>query len=224
MPPANHEPAGCVVPPHRGRRDPHAHRLGRAVRGAAAAPSRTSPRWSRRKLPLVPRYRQVVRFVPLRTRPARCGSTTRTSTSSTTCGTRRCPRPGGEGELRRLVGRRDVSAARPRQAAVGDLDRRGPGARALGAAVQDPPLHGRRRLGHRSARLVLARRRARSSPRRPTCGCPRRRRARSNWPPRRSARWRAAPTSRCGRVRPRCAVPRRASRAALEVAARAASA
>ena len=44
------------------------------------------------KLPLVPRYRQVVRFVPFST-GGPCGSTTPTSTSSTTCATAPSPRP-----------------------------------------------------------------------------------------------------------------------------------
>ena len=35
----------------------------------------------------------------------RCGSTTRTSRSSTTCGTPRCPSPGSDEQLRNLAGR-----------------------------------------------------------------------------------------------------------------------
>ena len=81
----------------------------------------------------------------------RCGWTTCTSTSSTTCGTRRCPSPGGESELRKLVGRGHGAAARPLQAALGDLGRRGPRGRALGHVGQDAPRARRRRVGHRPA-------------------------------------------------------------------------
>ena len=55
---------------------------------------------------------------------------------------RRAAQPGRTG---------DVAAARPHQAALGDVDGRGPRGRALGAHLQDPPLHGRRRLRHRPA-------------------------------------------------------------------------
>ena len=46
---------------------------------------------------------------------------------------------------------RDGAEARPLEAAVGDVDRRGPRRRPLGAGLQDAPLHGRRRLRHRPA-------------------------------------------------------------------------
>ena len=57
-------------------------------------------------------------------RAARCGSTTRTSTPATTCATRRCPRPGSDEQLQAPRRPRLLAAARPRQAAVGDLARR----------------------------------------------------------------------------------------------------
>ncbi len=75
------------------------------------------------KLALVPRYRHVVRSVPL-SRAGRCGSTTCTSTSTTTCAARAC-RPRAQTRAA-PAGRTDhVPAARPIQAAVGDVDRRG---------------------------------------------------------------------------------------------------
>ena len=46
----------------------------------------------RGRLHLVPRYRQKLAFPPRRAPAGRCGSTTRTSTSSTTCATPRCRR------------------------------------------------------------------------------------------------------------------------------------
>ena len=78
----------------------------------------------RGRLHLVPRYRQKLTFPPLRDWAGRCGSTTRTSTSSTTCATPRCPRPGSEEQLRNAHGAHRLPAARPLEAAVGDLARR----------------------------------------------------------------------------------------------------
>ena len=57
------------------------------------------------RLHLVPRYRQKLAEAAAADRAARCGSTTRTSTSSTTCATPRCPRPGSEEQLMRLTAR-----------------------------------------------------------------------------------------------------------------------
>ena len=61
------------------------------------------------------------------------------------------PAPGGEDELRTAGRPGHVPAARSDQAAVGDLDGRGPRGRPLGDGLQDPPLHGRRRVRHRPA-------------------------------------------------------------------------
>ena len=72
--------------------------------GPDAPVSRLRWRWSRQappRAPLPPGRAPGAR----RPRAARSGRTTPTSTSSTTSGTPRCPAPGGEEELRRLVGR-----------------------------------------------------------------------------------------------------------------------
>ena len=100
------------------------------------------------KLPAVPRYRQKVRFVPLRPRPAGVGRRPALQ-----------PRLSPPAHRARGAGRRPgaaqprrpghVATARPAQAALGDVDRRGTRARPLGAGFEGAPLHGRRRLGHR---------------------------------------------------------------------------
>ena len=107
-----------------------------------------------------------------RSRPGgRCGSTTRRSTSSTTCATPRCPRPGSEEQLHALAGADLLPAARPLEAAVGDVARRGARARAtaLRADLQDPPRADRRRLRRRPRdRAVRPRARSRRAAARPT--------------------------------------------------------
>ena len=102
------------------------------------------------KLPLVPRYRQVVRAVPF--------SIGRPALGRRPALQPRLPpaphgpsRPGGRGRAPPPRGARHVPAARPLQAALGDVGRRGPRGRALGAHLEDPPLHGRRRCRHRPA-------------------------------------------------------------------------
>ena len=85
-----------------------------------------------------------------RSRPGgRCGSTTRASTSSTTSATPRCPTPGSEEQLLLPRGADLLPAARPLQAAVGDVARPGPRGQPLRADLQDAPRAGRRRLGRR---------------------------------------------------------------------------
>ncbi len=66
------------------------------------------------------------------------------------------PRPRDRAALSGVGGAADgprrpgvLAAARPRQAALGDLARRGPRGRPLRAAREDPPCAGGRRLGHR---------------------------------------------------------------------------
>ena len=125
----------------------------------------TSPRWRssrdraglrRRgrhgpgKLPLVPRYRQVVRFVPFDLGRPVWVDDPHFNIDYHLRHTA-LPRPGRRGRAAQAGRPGHVPAARPVQAAVGDLGGRGPRRRPLGDAVQDPPRHGRRRLGHRPA-------------------------------------------------------------------------
>ena len=79
----------------------------------------------------------------------RCGSTTHTSTSATTSAARRS-RPRRRRRTADAGRPGDVAEPRPRQAAVGDVGRRGSRGRALGAAVEGSSLHGRRGRQHRS--------------------------------------------------------------------------
>ena len=101
-----------------------------------------------RKLGLVPRYRQKVRFIPLGLgRPVWVDdphfnlSYHLRHSALPPPGTRPAAAADGRADLR--------PAPRPRQAALGDLDARGIEREPLGAALEGPPLHGRRRLGHR---------------------------------------------------------------------------
>ena len=91
-----------------------------------------------RRLGLVPRYRQRLAFVPLgQGRPKWVDDphlNLRYHVRSTAL-----PAPGSEQQLKELAGPRLRPAARPRQAALGDLARRGPRGRPLRDAVEDPP-------------------------------------------------------------------------------------
>ena len=150
------------------------------------------------KLDLVPRYRQKVRFVPFELgRPVWVDDphfNIEYHLRHTAL-----PSPGGESELRKLVGPRHGPAAGPLQAVVGDLGGRGARGRTLGDAGQDAPRAGRRRLGHRPAGGDHGPQPARPSARSRRSGRPARSpRGSSSW----STRWRTScsrPTSRCGR-------------------------
>ena len=84
------ERARRLVPARGGRGQPHAHRLGGDLRGPRAYEDTVLAAVAA-KLDLVPRYRQRVRFPPLAlARPIWVDDAT--STSTTTCGTPRCPR------------------------------------------------------------------------------------------------------------------------------------
>ena len=130
------------------------------------------------KLPQLPRYRQVVRTVPMHIgRPG--------------VGRRRelrpaVPRPPDRaaGAGRRRGARAadlapDGAAVRPRAAAVGAVVGRGAERRALGAAEQAPPRDGRRRVGRRHG-LDPARQGARAEATAPTSPGSRRRRPRTS--------------------------------------------
>ena len=148
------------------------------------------------KLPLVPRYRQVVRDGAARAGPAGVGRRPALQ--------HRLPRPPHRAPEARRRGRAaparrpaDVAAARPDEAAVGGVGRRGPRERSVVDRLQDPPLHGRRRVGHRPAvdRDGPLPRRLAAGPRRLAPGPAPTPRAAGGARP--SSRWPAARTSRC---------------------------
>ena len=129
----------------------------------------------------------------------RCGSTTRTSTPRYHVRHTALPGAGGRGPAAAARGARVLPAARPREAAVGDLARRRARRRPLRADLQDPPRARGRDLGRGHHDRAL-RPRAR-----PAGARARRRRGRRG-------RCRAAPS--CSRRRSPSAWPRRsASRA-----------
>ena len=80
------------------------------------------------------------------------GSTTRTSTSSSTCASSRCPAPGTREQLGEQVARIHARPARPQPAAVGGLRHHRPRGRPAGVLLQDPPRGHRRGLGRRDPR------------------------------------------------------------------------
>ena len=100
------------------------------------------------KLDHVPRYRQKVRFVPFGAGPPVWVDDPHFNLGYHLRHTA-LPAPGSESSAAPDRRAHLLPAPGPRQAAVGDLDGRGPERRTLGAAVQGPPLHGRRRLRHR---------------------------------------------------------------------------
>ena len=150
----------------------------------------------RSKLPLVPRYRQKVRFVPGGIgRPVwvddphfRIDYHIRHTA---------LPPPGTRRRSAQPDGSAHVAGAGSRSTAVGDLDGRGPGRRHVGAHLQGAPLHGRRHLRHRpdgggarcvaqgfgvDARRLVTRTRTVGSPTSSAMRSPRRSRARTRWP------------------------------------------
>ena len=102
-----------------------------------------------RKLPLLPRYRQKVRFVPGQLgRPVwvddphfNLAYHVRHSA---------LPPPGRRGGAQQPDGPADGRGARSASPAVGGVDDRGAHRWPVGPDLQGPPLHGRRHLGHRS--------------------------------------------------------------------------
>ena len=102
----------------------------------------------RSRLHLVPRYRQKLAFPPISDRAGRCGSTTRLNLeyhvrhSSLPAPGRR--RPAAQPDRRALL-----PAARPLEAAVGDVARAGARGQSLRADQQDAPRARGRHLGRR---------------------------------------------------------------------------
>ena len=160
-----------VVPRPRGRRRPHARRLGPAVRGRGAGRTSEFVAQIERRLALVPRYRQKLAFPPLvQSRPVwvddphfNAGYHVRHTA---------LPEPAGEAELRRLAGR--VFAQRlDRSKPLWELwlvDRVGDDRFAL--ITKTHHCAGRRRLRrrHRDG-AVRPRRRSARRRRRPSRGC-----------------------------------------------------
>ena len=79
-----------------------------------------------------------------------CGLTIRTSISSYHVRRTALPGTGRRCRTLRAHGAPHVATARPSSSALGDVGRRGPRRRPMGAHLQGPPLHGRRHLGRRS--------------------------------------------------------------------------
>ena len=132
----------------------HARRRRAASSRARRRPTTTSPTTSARACTSC---RATGRSSPSRrSRPAaRCGSTTRASTSSTTCATPALPAPGSEEQLRALAARihsQQLDRSKPLWETVAR-----PGARGqpLRADLQDPPRARRRHLRRRPRSTVL---------------------------------------------------------------------
>ncbi len=116
--------------------------------------ARDGRRQARPRPPLPPEG--PLRAARRRARP--CGSTTRTSASTTTSATARSPSPGERGAAAPDGGAHLLPAPRPQQAAVGVVGDRGPEGQTLGAALEGPSLHGRRcRRDRPDVRHVLRR-------------------------------------------------------------------
>ncbi len=124
------------------------------------------------RLHLVPRYRQKLAFVPLgQGRPVWVDD----PHFNLDYHVRKTALPGARqrGAAAQPGRPRVLAAARPRQAAVGAVDRRGARGRPLRGAVEDPPRAGRRRVRRRH-RVRPVRHPARARRRRPTpasAGC-----------------------------------------------------
>ena len=143
------EPARRLVPAHRERGQPHAHRIGGHLRGPAAG-ARGDPAGDRGQAPVRPALPPEGAVRPARPRPPRLGRRPALR-PRLPHPPHRDPASGRRGAAAQPREPGDVAAAGPRQAAVGDLDRRGPAGRPLGHDLQDPSLDGRRRLEQRPA-------------------------------------------------------------------------
>ena len=182
----------------------------RAVRGRRRPGSRTSSRTSRRGCTSSRATARSSRC--RRSGPAgRCGSTTRRSTSSTTCATRRCRRRATRTRCCELVARDLLPAPGPLEAAVGAVARRGAVRRRLRADLEDPPRARRRRLGRRPRDACCST----SAARAPSC-----RRRRAVGPAARADRRRARRARAAGRGDARSRSRVRRARAAVRTRAR----
>ena len=104
--------------------DSHMHVGGLTIIEGPAPPIEDLLEQIRERLHLVPRYRQKLAYTALDSgRPV--WMTIPTSASSTTCATRRCQRPETGSSCSSLDREDLLPAARPRQAAVGDVADRG---------------------------------------------------------------------------------------------------
>ena len=170
------------LPAPGGRRDAHAHRRDRALRRAGAAVrgrARAHPQPAAPRAALPPEARGAAAAASA----ASAGSTTRASTSSTTSATPRCRAPATSERLLRLAGADLLPAPGSHEAAVGDVDGRGPRGRPLGADLQDAPRARRRRRRRRPDDDAVRPRARRAAPQRPTrSGCRSRSPAAPSWP------------------------------------------
>ena len=141
----------------------HAHRRGADLRGSAAADFDDFLDHVRSRLHLVPRYRQKLATPPLETgRPLWVDDpdfNIEYHVRHTAL-----PAPGQRGAAVPADRADRLPAARPRQAAVGELAGRGARGRPVRADLEDPPLAGRRRRRGRSGDRAV---RSRARPARP---------------------------------------------------------
>jgi len=143
-------PLDALFLARRGRRQPHAHRLGADAATAQPRATTTSCRCSTVRLSRVPRYRQVVQFVPFQLgRPVWVDDphfNIEYHVRHTAL-----PAPGGEPGAQAPRRPGHEPAAGSQQTSLGALDGRGTRRQPLGPARQDPSQHRGRRLRHRAA-------------------------------------------------------------------------
>ena len=134
--------------------EPDAHRRREHLRGSGSAVR--GPRGDGRRASSASSRATARRSASSRSASAaRSGWTTRTSTSPTTCATPRCRRRAATSSCANRRRGSSPSSLDRAQAAVGDLDGRRLEREPLGAALEGPPLHGRRRLGAPTCMTVM---------------------------------------------------------------------
>ena len=185
------------------------------LRGPAAGRTRTSSTTSAARLHLVPRYRQKLAFPPLETgRPLWVDDPT--LQPRVPRAPHRAAAAGHRASSCASSPARDLlPAARPLEAALGDLARPGPRGRPLRADLEDPPRARRRRLGRRHRdRPVRPVAGARAEPSPTTSrGCPRPSPPTPSSSPRASTGWSRTPFELAGRALRRASAPGRDARA-----------